>query len=198
MYILGLTGGIGSGKSTIGKWFLEKGIPVYDSDKEAKLLMNENPSLKSQLIDLFGPETYLNNEYNRKFVAEQVFENKEKLAALNAIVHPAVFHHFQEWVSLQNSEFVVKEAAILFESGSYKDCDFILTVAADESIRIQRVMERDQVTQEQVQARIANQWTDEQRIEKSDFVLYNNASLEDLKNQFHKTYKKLLKRIQRS
>lgn len=198
MYILGLTGGIGSGKSTIGKWFLEKGIPVYDSDKEAKLLMNENPSLKSQLIDLFGPETYLNNEYNRKFVAEQVFENKEKLAALNAIVHPAVFHHFHEWVSQQNSEFVVKEAAILFESGSYKDCDFILTVAADESIRIQRVMDRDQVTQEQVQARIANQWTDEQRIEKSDFVLYNNASLEDLKNQFHKTYKKLLKRIQRS
>lgn len=198
MYILGLTGGIGSGKSTIGKWFLEKGIPVYDSDKEAKLLMNENQSLKSQLIDLFGPETYLNNEYNRKFVAEQVFENKEKLEALNAIVHPTVFHHFHEWVSQQNSEFVVKEAAILFESGSYKDCDFILTVAADESIRIQRVIDRDQVTQEQVQARIANQWTDEQRIVKSDFVLYNNASLEDLKNQFHKTYKKLLKRIQRS
>lgn len=198
MYIVGLTGGIGSGKSTIGKWFLEKGIPVYDSDKEAKLLMNENPSLKSQLIDMFGPETYQNNEYNRNFVAEQVFENKEKLAALNAIVHPAVFHHFQEWVSQQNSEFVVKEAAILFESGSYKDCDFILTVAADESIRIQRVIGRDQVTKDQVKARIANQWTDEHRIEKSDFVLYNNTSLEDLKKQFSKTYKKLLKSIQSS
>lgn len=198
MYIVGLTGGIGSGKSTIGKWFVEKGIPVYDSDLEAKRLMNESQELKSQLMQLFGSDTYINEEYNRKFVAEQVFQNKGKLAQLNAIVHPAVFKHFKDWVSIQESRFVVKEAAILFESGSYKDCDWIISVVANESLRIQRVVERDGISTDQVKARIANQWTDQQRIEKSDYVIPNESNLDDLKVEFNKTYKKLLKRIQSS
>lgn len=198
MKIIGLTGGIGSGKSTIGKWFLEKQIPVYDSDLEAKKLMNEQADLKVQLIDLFGDEVYVDGEYNRKLVAEKVFQDKELLAQLNSIVHPAVFQHFHQWVKAQNTPFVVKEAAILFESGSYKDCDFVVSVLADEAIRIQRVVERDDVSVQQVQDRIRNQWTDEQRKEASDFTMTNNQDLADLKTQFDKIYKKLLKRIQSS
>ena len=122
MITIGLTGGIGSGKTTIAQWFQEKGIPVYNSDFEAKKLMNENEDLIQQLIELFGDETYKNGEYNRSYVASKVFNDKELLNQLNAVVHPAVFKHFDEWLDNQNSSFVVKEAAILFESGSYKDC----------------------------------------------------------------------------
>jgi dephospho-CoA kinase len=193
MKIIGLTGGIGSGKSTIGKWFLERGIPVYDSDQEAKDLMNKDSVLKENIRDLLGPESYIDGTYNRKFVAQQVFQNKELLSQLNAIVHPAVFHHFQNWVSTQNAPFIVKEAAILFESGSYKDCDYIISVVSDESIRIQRVISRDQLSKQQVKDRIANQWTDEQRIEHSDFIIENNTDLVELYDQFEELYNKLLK-----
>jgi dephospho-CoA kinase len=198
MKIIGLTGGIGSGKSTIGKWFLEKGIPVYDSDKEAKDLMNNSQTLKEQITELLGPEAYIINIYNRPYVAQLVFQNKDLLSQLNAIVHPAVFEHFHNWIKQQNSPFIVKEAAILFESGSYKDCDYILSVVADESIRLKRVMARDEVTEQQVKDRIANQWTDEQRIEHSNFVIENNKNLEVLREEFEDVYKKLLKEVQSS
>lgn len=198
MIIIGLTGGIGSGKSTIGKWFSEKEIPVYDSDQEAKKLMNEHPEVIQKLTDLFGKETYQNGIYNRPFVAAQVFEDKELLKKLNQIVHPAVFHHFRDWVENQDSELVVKEAAILFESGSYKDCDAIISVVADETIRINRVKKRDDLDSEQIRKRMKNQWTDEQRIELSDFVIYNNEGLDELKSEFEEVYKKLLKRFHSS
>ena len=118
----------GAGLDTIDhEYAKEKGIPVYNSDFEAKKLMNENEDLIQQLIELFGDETYKNGEYNRSYVASKVFNDKELLNQLNAIVHPAVFKHFDEWLDNQNSSFVVKEAAILFESGSYKDCDYIIS-----------------------------------------------------------------------
>lgn len=195
MITIGLTGGIGSGKTTIAQWFQEKGIPVYNSDFEAKKLMNENEDLIQQLIELFGDETYKNGEYNRSYVASKVFNDKELLNQLNAIVHPAVFKHFDEWMDNQNSSFVVKEAAILFESGSYKDCDYIISVIADEEKRIDRVAKRDQLNEDQIRSRMKNQWTDEQRIEKSDFIIENNKDLKALKLEFEKVYDEILDRI---
>lgn len=195
MITIGLTGGIGSGKTTIAQWFQEKGIPVYNSDFEAKKLMNENEDLIQQLIELFGDETYKNGEYNRSYVASKVFNDKELLNQLNAIVHPAVFKHFDEWLDNQNSSFVVKEAAILFESGSYKDCDYIISVIADEEIRIDRVAKRDQLNEDQIRSRMKNQWTDEQRIEKSDFIIENNKDLKALKLEFEKVFDEILDRI---
>ena len=195
MITIGLTGGIGSGKTTIAQWFQEKGIPVYNSDFEAKKLMNENEDLIQQLIELFGDETYKNGEYNRSYVASKVFNDKELLNQLNAIVHPAVFKHFDEWLDNQNSSFVVKEAAILFESGSYKDCDYIISVIADEEIRIKRVAKRDQLNEDQIRNRMKSQWNDQQRIEKSDFIIENNKDLNALKLEFEKVYDEILDRI---
>lgn len=198
MKIVGLTGGIGSGKTTIGKWFLEKGIPVYNSDNEAKNLINEDPQIVKSLTGLFGDETYQGGTYNSKFVASKVFNDKELLEKLNEIVHPAVFRHFDNWVKNQTTSFVVKEAAILFESGSYKDCDSIISVVADEEIRIQRVTGRDGSDSEEIRKRMNNQWKDEQRIELSDYIIYNNSDLNDLKKEFNQVYKKLLKQFQSS
>ena len=192
MMTIGLTGGIGSGKTTIAQWFQEKGIPVYNSDFEAKKLMNENEDLIQQLIELFGDETYKNGEYNRSYVASKVFNDKELLNQLNAIVHPAVFKHFDEWLDNQKSSFVVKEAAILFESGSYKACDYIISVIADEEIRIKRVAKRDQLNEDQIRNRMKSQWTDQQRIEKSDFIIENNKDLNALKLEFEKVYDEIL------
>lgn len=194
MKIIGLTGGIGSGKSTFAKWFLEKNIPVYDSDKEAKKLIDENQEVQKKMIQLLGKETYENGEYNRKYVAEKVFKNPELLKKLNNIVHPAVFEHFQNWISKQSSKFVVKEAAILFESGSYKDCDTIITVVSSLPIRIERLKKRDKSSEQQIKERMKNQWTDEQRIQYSDIVVENNADLNYLKQEFKKVWESLQKK----
>lgn len=191
--IVGLTGGIGSGKSTIAKWFEEKGTPVYNSDFEAKKLMNSNPELMNQLIGLFGDEVFANGTLNRLFISQKVFNDKLLLTKLNKIVHPAVGKDFRKWVTEQEKEMLVKEAAILFESGAYKDCDLIVSVVADEKTRIRRVMERDGVNEEQVRKRMNNQWTDEQRVEHSDFVIDNNSDLKALHRQFDVLYKALLK-----
>lgn len=195
MKTIGLTGGIGSGKTTIAKWFQEKGVPVYNSDLEAKELMNENLDLIGQLTNLLGEQTYIDGEYNRTYVSSKVFNDQELLNQLNAIVHPAVFKHFDEWLDKQNSLFIVKEAAILFESGSYKDCDYVISVIADEKIRIERVVKRDQLSEEQILGRMRSQWTDEQRIEKSDFIIENNSDLESLKLSFEKVYNEIVERI---
>lgn len=194
MKIVGLTGGIGSGKSTIAKWFIEKGIPVYDSDSEAKRLMNENSRIREQLMELFGEGAYQNGELNRKFIASKVFEDKALLEKLNQVVHPVVREDFRNWAQNQATPFVLKEAAILFESGAYKDCDYIISVVSEEELRIGRVMQRDSVPREQILNRIQNQWTDELRIVNSDFIIRNNSSLENLKSEFEKIYMKLLKK----
>jgi len=195
MKIVGLTGGIGSGKSTVAKFFLDQGVPVYDSDSEARRMMNENREIKQKLVSLFGEDAYFENKLNRPYIASQVFKNKELLNQLNRIVHPAVFEDFRNWVKKQDSVFVVKEAAILFESGSYKDCDFVVSVIADEDLRIRRVSKRDNISAEKVRDRIQNQWTDEMRVAKSDFVIHNNSDLENLYEEFKKVYNELLKRI---
>lgn len=196
MKIVGLTGGIGSGKTTVAQWFVEKGIPVYDSDFHAKQLTLENKEVMFKIKSLLGEESYVDGEYNRKHVSTQVFENPELLQKLNDIIHPAVFNHFHQWIANQTSDFVVKEAAILFESGSFLDCDFIISVISSEEIRMKRVLKRDSLSEKQIKDRMNNQWTDEQRIERSDLIIENNSDLENLRQEFEAVYNILLKRFQ--
>lgn len=174
MLVVGLTGGIGSGKTTIAKRLMLEGIPVYDSDSRAKLLMQNSTEIKEALIKEFGEEVYTQEGLNREYLAKIVFEDKEKLKTLNSIVHPIVAKDFHDWISNQDSEIVVKEAAILFESGAHEKCDVNVTIHTDIEERIERVQKRDGTSREQVLSRINNQWTDEQRNEKADIVIKNN------------------------
>ena len=178
MKVVGRTGGIGSGKSTIARLFAALGIAVYDSDTEAKKLINTSAEIKKRIVEVFGAEAYAEGVYNRAYMADIVFRNPDKLAVLNSIVHPVLADHFNQWVALQTLPYVIKEAAILFESGSYKNCDFIITVTAPEALRISRCMSRDGSTEAQVRARMAQQWTDAQRIAFSDAVI-ENINLEE-------------------
>ena len=188
MKIIGLTGGIGSGKSTIAKEFAARGIPVYNSDDEAKKLIATNAQLRQRITETFGENAYINGQYNKAYIAQIVFNDANQLAQLNAIVHPALAVHFREWVQQQNTPYVIKEAAILFESGSYKDCDFIITVVAPENLRIARVIARDHCTEAQVKVRMAQQWTDAQRIALSNAVI-ENIDLEKAKQQVERIVK---------
>ncbi|WP_313111096.1 dephospho-CoA kinase [Aequorivita sediminis] len=187
MKVVGLTGGIGSGKTTVLKMFAALGVPVYIADNEAKKLTNSSPIIRQKLTDLLGKEAYQNDELNRKFVAEKIFNDKELLEAVNAIIHPQVGIHFQKWLEEQTSDYVIKEAAILFENGSYKNCDLVILVTAPEEERIARVMMRDGTTKSQVQDRIKNQWPDSKKKKLADFII-ENIDLEDtqnLVNQIH-------------
>lgn len=174
---VGITGGIGSGKTTVCKVFETLGIPVYYADGKAKQLMVSDPRLVAGIKALFGPGSYLRDgALNRPFIAGLVFNNDEKLKQLNALVHPAVaedagrWHHAQE-----NVPYTLKEAALLFESGSYKQLDKLITVSAPEELRIQRVMERDHVSAEEVRARMNKQMPEEEKVKRSDFVIYNDG-----------------------
>ena len=173
--ILGVTGGIGSGKSTVCEIFKSFGIPVYDSDARAKFLMNTSPNLINSIQANFGEKAYANGELNRHYLAEKVFSDSDALAQLNALVHPAVGRDFDEWADQQSSEILIKEAAILIESGAYKQCDKILVVTCPGEIRINRVMKRDDVIREQVQVRIAKQLSDEERLKYADFNIDNSG-----------------------
>ena len=180
--VIGLTGGIGSGKSTIAKEFATLGISVFNSDEQAKVLIATDAQVKKRIIAAFGEEAYQNGEYNRAYIAQFVFNNPEKLAILNGIVHPALAKYFKQWTKKQTSPYVLKEAAILFESGSYKDCNYIITVTAPEQLRIARVMARDHCTEAQVRVRMSQQWSDAQRIALSNAVI-ENIDLESAKEQ---------------
>lgn len=188
--IIGLTGGIGSGKTTIAKLFESEGVPVYIADDEAKKIM-KLPETIEKISSVFGKEIIKNNHIDNKKLSAIVFANPEKLKSLNSIVHPLVKKHFDDWVNKNiKFPFVIKEAAILFESGSYKYCSKIITVTASEETRIKRVMERDHSSKQEVLDRIKNQWTDSQKISKSDYVI-ENENLEETKIQFQETLKKL-------
>jgi|SRR5690554_5959242 len=173
MKIVGLTGGIGSGKTTVAKLFSDLGIPVYNSDVEAKKLSDSSTSIREQLILLLGEETYKEGTLNRKFMADKIFNDKILLQKVNAIIHPQVAEHFQNWVAKQTTSYVIKEAAILFESGADRHCDLVIMVTAPEQERIRRVMERDQVSKEEILARMKNQWSDSDKIKLADFVIEN-------------------------
>jgi dephospho-CoA kinase len=171
--IIGLTGGIGSGKTTIANHLKSIGIPVYNSDDQAKKILYLPETIDS-LKSAFGNVVFTNELFDKDKLAKLVFNNPEQLKLLNQIIHPAVKVDFENWLKAnKNSPLIIKEAAILFESGSYKDCDVIISISAPQEIRIQRVIERDHLTYEEVMSRINNQWTDEMRNKKSDYVIDN-------------------------
>jgi len=171
---VGLTGGIGSGKTTIANLFaLHFSIPIYIADTKAKELVANNKQLQQEIVTLLGEEAFVEGRYNTAFVAQEVFSNKDKLDKLNAVIHPYVQQDFLQWKQSQQAPYVIKEAAILFESGSYRDCDFIIMVTAPLEERIKRVMLRDKIDRETVEKRIKNQWNDEKKIELSTFVIEN-------------------------
>lgn len=176
MVKVGVTGGIGSGKSVVTKLFALLGVPVYDADSKARFLMENNEALRTSLMVLFGVNVYSNHHLNRKFLASQVFENAPKLAQLNGLVHPAVATDFEQWLTLhQQAPMVVKEAAIMFESDAYKTLDKIITVFAPEEIRLQRVLMRDpQRTEKEVRAIMSNQFPEEKKLKLADYVIFND------------------------
>jgi dephospho-CoA kinase len=186
--VIGLTGGIGSGKTTIASYFAEMGVPLYIADDEAKKVMQSTNIIK-QIKTTFGDSIFENEILNRAKLAEIVFNDADQLAKLNAIVHPAVKKDFELWLSKnENYSYVVYEAAILFESGRYKECDIIITVTAPEEVRIERVVKRDNTTREQVLSRMKMQWNDEKRISLSNFVI-NNSNLKIAKEEVVKILK---------
>ncbi len=192
--IVGLTGGIGSGKTTVAKLFLELGVPIYIADIEAKKLMNTSKIIRKKLIALFGEEAYLNNTLNRPFLADKIFKNKVLLKKMNAIVHPKVASHFKKWVMKQDYPYVIKEVAILFENDSYKSCDAVITVTAPIEVRIDRVIARDNTSEGKVKSIINNQWNDEEKIKLSQFVI-TNTDLIKTKMQVAEIHEKLLKQV---
>ncbi len=192
--IIGLTGGIGSGKTTVANMFLELDVPVYIADDEAKKLMNKSKIIKRKLLKLFGDKAYVNDTLYKPFIAKKIFNNKELLEKMNAIVHPKVATHFKRWVAKQKAPYVIKEAAILFENQNYLQCDAIILVVADEDTRIQRVIKRDNSTKKQVKAIMSNQWPDEKKIALSQFVIKNNT-LPNTRKEVKKIHKKILTTI---
>lgn len=192
MKILGLTGGIGSGKTTVANFFRDLGIPVFIADVEAKKIMEEDARVKSGIIQLFGEESYRGDLPNRKFIASQVFNDEEKLEKLNSIIHPAVANYFESWKEKQDAPYVVYEAAILFEKGGYKKCDFNVLVTAPFREKIKRLQKRDDSSLEEIEARMRHQWTDEKKIELADFII-ENIDLHETRSAVLKLHKTLLK-----
>jgi len=194
MKVVGLTGGIGSGKTTIAKMFEVLGVPIYNADYEAKKIMQSSSIVKDKLVELFGKKSYKNQELNRSFIANIVFRDKNKLNELNRIVHPEVNKHFKDWVKKQNSAYVIQENAIIFENNSLNKFDFIITVFAPKKIKIERVISRDKTTKELVLARMKNQLDDSLKIKNSDFVI-SNTDLNLSKNRVVSIHKDLLQKI---
>jgi dephospho-CoA kinase len=172
--IIGLTGGIGSGKSTVAKIFAQFGIPVLDADATAKAIMNEDSSVKTKLIELFGTEAYKESQLNRPYIAQLVFDDAFKLQQLNAIIHPITIQYAKAWALKQSAPYVIKEAALFFESGSAEGVDKIIGVTAPKHIRIQRVMQRDQISREEVIKRMGHQLEDSLKMKLSDWVIQND------------------------
>lgn len=175
--IVGLTGGIGSGKTTVAHMFKALGVPVFNSDDEAKVLMNSSVIIKQEIIELLGENSYKDDTLNKPYIASQIFNTKAVLKQINAIVHPKVAAAFDTWVSKQNAPYVIKEVAILFETRTDSLVDFIITVIAPLETRIRRVMERDQKSREAVELIIDNQLSDSEKIKKSHYVIENNNRL---------------------
>jgi dephospho-CoA kinase len=171
--IVGLTGGIGSGKTTVVGFFKALGIPIYIADVEAKKLSNSSKIIKRQLTELLGNEAYTSGNLNRKYIADSIFKDPILLKKVNEIIHPRVARHFNKWVKKQDAPYCIKEAAILFENGGYMNCDVTILVVAPKSVRIKRVIERDNTTEEAVLERMSHQWSDAKKQKLADFVIRN-------------------------
>ncbi|MFY7667159.1 MAG: dephospho-CoA kinase [Crocinitomicaceae bacterium] len=171
---IGITGGIGSGKSFIAKILEHMGFPVYYSDLRSKELTKSNPSIKTGLISLFGEEVYSDNELNTQLVATKIFQNEEMRQKVNELIHPIVRKDFEDWVTNQKSTLVFNEAAILFETGSYKNFDANILICAPLELKIKRVMKRENCSKEDVLARMSKQWSDDEKSKLADFIINND------------------------
>ncbi|MCK7590828.1 dephospho-CoA kinase [Subsaxibacter sp. CAU 1640] len=194
MIVVGLTGGIGSGKTTVARMFEDMGVPIYIADKEAKRLMNTSKVIRRKLIALFGDDAYLENQLNRPFIASKIFNDTNLLNQMNAIVHPKVGKDFIRWMKKQDSKYVIKEAAIIFEHKKESDYDYIVTVTASLDDKMTRVMNRDNTTKKKVLDIVNNQMPDEEKIKKSDFVIVNEY-LENTKKQVIAIHRQILEKI---
>ena len=197
MIIVGLTGGIGSGKTTVAKMFSALGVPVYIADDEAKKLMRTSKVIKRKLIALFGENVYVNGDLNKPFIANIIFNNEQVLQEMNAIVHPRVARHFEKWANKQTSAYVIKEVAILFENGGHKACDYVIAVTAPKPLRIERLLVRDNSSEEKIEAIMKNQWTDAEKVKLSQFVI-ENVDLEKTRNQVTAVHAEILKKLSKS
>lgn len=195
---VGITGGIGSGKTIVCKILETMGYPVFFSDRAAKELMHSDQELKKNLIELLGKDAYVDGVLNRTLIAQLVFSNPDLLAEINSIVHPQVRNAYTQFVESNSyADFVFNEAAILFETGAYKSFDSNILVTAEEGLRIQRVMERDQLSAEQVVERMKNQWADKDKVKLADYVILNNST-DLLTPQIERILANLLQKNRRS
>lgn len=194
MLKIGLTGGIGSGKTTVAKVFETLGIPVYFADDATKRLMNSNNALKALVIQHFGEVSYINGKLNRKYIADIVFNDKEKLALLNSITHPATIEDANEWIQQQSSPYIIKEAALLFETEAAKHLDYFIGVSASLETRIKRVMKRDGLSEAEIMKRINRQMNEEEKMKRCDFIITNNDE-EMVIPQVLSTHEKILSLI---
>ena len=190
MYKVGITGGIGSGKSTVCRMLAERGVALYDADSRAKELMATSEALRKMLIDNFGAETFNAEGLNRAYLAGRVFNDAEQLRLLNSIVHPAVIADFEAWAEAQEGNYVVFESAILFEAGLEDRVDVVVAVMAPESLRVERVMARDGHSRDQVMARINNQMSDDERSDRSKYSIVN-IDVEDLEEDVEQLHRRL-------
>jgi len=196
MKIIGITGGIGSGKTTVCLLFESMGIPVYYADIQAKKIMNSNPALKKKVKDLLGDEAYFaNGKLNRVYVASKIFSDKEMLSQINQLVHPMVQEDSKRWSEQFRKDeipYVIKEAALLVENGSYRSLDSLIVVTCPQETRIQRVIKRDKTTYEAVLQKLKIQLPEDEKIKVADFVI-DNSGLQSLIPQVWKIHKKLIK-----
>ncbi|GGH13855.1 dephospho-CoA kinase [Sphingobacterium alkalisoli] len=175
MLRIGITGGIGTGKSFVSKIFKSMGIPFYDADKEAKNIMSKSDIVRRGLINAFGAKSYnRDGALNRKWLADKVFKDPEKLQILNSIVHPVVIQNSKDWADKQRGAYSLKEAALLYESGSYKSLDYTILIAAPLDLRIKRVMKRDEISEEEVLDRMSKQMSEEEKEKYADFIIIND------------------------
>ena len=194
MKVVGLTGGIGSGKTTVLSMFLDLGVPVYIADIEAKKLTNTSKVIRKKIIALLGKNSYLKTEINKKYVADIIFNDDELLKKVNKIIHSKVAHHFKKWVDKQNGVYCIKETAILFESASYKLCDYTILITSPKEERLKRVKNRDQLTRKEIENRMNNQWSDIEKSQLAD-VLIENVRLKNTQKKVEEVHLFLLKRF---
>ena len=176
MLRVGLTGGLGSGKTTVAKIFETVGIPVYYADDAAKRLMNEDATIQRRLSESFGENTYLNGNLNKPYLAAAVFSDPAKLALLNSLVHPATIADAGTWMHMQTSPYAIKEAALIFESNAHLQLDYVIGVAAPYALRLQRGMQRDGASKAAIEERMKNQLDEEEKMRRCDFIINNDES----------------------
>lgn len=194
MTIVGLTGGIGSGKTTVSNMFKDLGVPVYIADTEAKNLMNSSKVIKRKLIELFGQKAFEGDTLNRSYIASKIFNDDTYLKKMNAIIHPKVANHFKHWLQKQSSKYVIKEAAIIFEHNMQSQYDYLITVISNEEDRIERILKRDNTTKDKIVSIMKHQLNDEEKIKLSDFVIINDK-LEHTKEQVLNIHNSILKNL---